>query len=215
MPDGDHGVRIPPPSAGAAESSLLQRAGGSPFVGFAPWIIYWVVANSPSTWLYGAAGAALAAIILAIPSIRQRRIKELDAVTIVFFVGLTIAGIVVGAHDRDWMDTYSNPLSSGMLAVLALGSLAFVPFTERYARESTPPQVWNQPAFKRTNRILTLLWGLVFAVMAICGLIAVAFPSTSDWTNWVIPIVLIVGAFKVAKRYPELVRAREQERAAQ
>ncbi|MCZ8380733.1 hypothetical protein O6P37_17840 [Mycobacterium sp. CPCC 205372] len=24
----------------------------SPFVGFAPWILYWVVAGSSSTWLY-------------------------------------------------------------------------------------------------------------------------------------------------------------------
>ena len=32
---------------------------------------------------------------------------------------------------------------------MALGSLAFVPFTEQYARESTPPEVWHKPAFRR------------------------------------------------------------------
>ncbi|WP_186296500.1 hypothetical protein [Mycobacterium tilburgii] len=31
--------------------------------------------------------------------------KVLDLVTIVFFVGLTIAGWVTGAKNDDWMDT--------------------------------------------------------------------------------------------------------------
>jgi cobalamin biosynthesis protein CobD/CbiB len=83
-----------------------------------------------------------------------------------------------------------------------------VPFTEQYARETTPPEVWKQPAFKRTNRVLTLMWGLVFAATAVLGYVAVKVPSTSDWTEWVIPVALIVAAFKVTQIYPERVRAR-------
>jgi hypothetical protein len=104
----------------------------------------------------------------------------LDWVTIVFFVALTIAGVVAGAKNGDWMDTYATTISSGVLAVVALGSLVFVPFTEQCARESTPPELWDQSAFKRTNRVLTLMWGLVFAALAVCGFIAVTAPSTSD-----------------------------------
>lgn len=209
---GGEGGYVRESSANAGASTLIQRAGRSPIVGFAPWLIYWVVASSPSTWLYGALAATLAAIILAAPSVGHHKIKLLDAVTIAFFIAITIAGIVAGAKDRDWMDTYSTPLSNAVLALVVLGSLAVVPFTEQYARESVPPEVWNQPLFKRTNRILTLVWGLVFAVNAICGLIAVRAPSTSDWTNWVIPIVLVVGAFKFTAHYPERVRARAHAR---
>ena len=107
----------------------------SPFVGFAPWIIYWVVADGPSTWLYGALCAVIAAVILGV-SMGRSGPKLLDIVTIVFFVAVTIAGMIVGAKDRDWMDTYATTLSSGVLAVMALGSLAVVPFTEQYARVS-------------------------------------------------------------------------------
>ena len=36
----------------------------NPFIGFVPWIIYWVVAEGPSTWMFGALCAVLSAIIL-------------------------------------------------------------------------------------------------------------------------------------------------------
>jgi hypothetical protein len=208
---GERGVSQPPVDR---QVGAFEKFTQSPIAGFAPWIIFGVVASGPSTWLYGALGAAIAAIILAIPSIRGRRVKVLDVVTIVFFVAMTIAGIVVGASDRDWMDTYSTVISSGALAVIALGSLAFVPFTEQYARESTSPEVWDQPAFKHVNWVLTLMWGLTFAAIAVVGYISVKVPSTSDWTEWVVPIVLLVSAFKFTDYYPERVRAQAQ-RAAQ
>lgn len=192
------------------ETTLWRRLQANPIVAFAPWIIYWVVANSPSTWLYGALAAAISAIILAIPDAKTRRLKILDVATIVFFVAISIVGMVGGAHDRDWMDTYSGPLSSGALALIALGSLAVVPFTEQYARESVPREQWSDPTFKRINRDLTLMWGLVFVGVAVSGLIAVKVPATSDWTNWVIPIALLVGAFKFTDRYPDMVVARRR-----
>ena len=179
----------------------------SPFVGFAPWIVYWVVADGPSTWLYGALCAVLSALILGI-SLGRGGLKTLDVVTIVFFFGVTIAGMIVGATDRDWMDTYATTLSSGVLAVMALGSLAFVPFTEQYARESAPQQEWEKVAFKRTNFVLTLMWGLVFALIAVLGLVAAKAPSSSNWTNWVAPVVVIVGAAGMTQTYPARARAR-------
>ena len=189
-----------------AESSRkgpLARAAENPVAGFIPWIIFWVVANSPSTWEYGALGAALAAVILALPSASRRRPKILDIATIVFFVAIAIVGAVVGAEDRDWLDRWSMVLSSGTLGLIALGSLAFVPFTEQYAREQTPPEVWGHPEFRRINRVLTLVWGLTFLATAVLGCVAVLAPGTSDWTNWILPIVLIVGAFKFTSRYSE------------
>jgi hypothetical protein len=152
-------------------------------------------------WLYGATAASTAAVIVALPSIARRNMKILDGVTILFFVTMTIAGILASAEDRDWMDTYASVISSGVLAVIALGSLAFIPFTEQYARESTPRQVWDQPAFKHVNRVLTLMWGLVFAAIAVVAFISVKAPSTGDWTEGVIPAVLLVAAFKFTDDY--------------
>ena len=181
----------------------------SPFVGFAPWIIYWVVADGPSTWMFGAICAVVAAFILGISAGRGGP-RLLELVTIVFFVAVTIAGMIVGAEDRDWMDTYATTLSGGVLAVMALGSLAFVPFTQQYAPESAPRQEWERAAFRRTNQVLTLMWALVFALIAVLGYVAVTSPTTVEWTKAVIPAVVIVGAIGMTQIYPD--RAREKAR---
>jgi hypothetical protein len=179
----------------------------SPVVGFAPWIIYWVVAEGPSTWLFGGLCAVLSALILGV-SMGFGKPRLLEIVTVVFFVGVTAAGVIVGAADRDWMDTYSTTLSSGVLALMALGSLPFVPFTEQYARTSRPMQDWEKPLFRQTNRVLTLMWALVFGLIAVLGYVAAAVPATKDWTNWVIPIVVLVGATAMTQTYPERVRSK-------
>lgn len=179
----------------------------SPFVGFAPWIIYWVVADGPSTWMFGALCAVLSAVILGIAMGRGGP-RWLDIVTIVFFSGVTVIAMGVGAADRDWMDTYATTVSSAVLAVMCMVSLAFVPFTEQYARESVPHHDWEEPVFRRTNQVLTLMWALVFALIAVLGLFAARVPHTGDWTNYVIPVVVIVGAVGMTHGYPQRVRER-------
>ena len=69
----------------------------NPFIGFVPWIIYWVVAEGPSTWMFGALCAVLSAIILGV-SMGRGGPRLLEIVTIVFFVAVTGAGMVVGAQ---------------------------------------------------------------------------------------------------------------------
>jgi hypothetical protein len=181
--------------------------GGKSFRGFVPWIIFWVV-SSPSTWEYASGGALLAAIILLIPEPGSPGgIKLLDIVSIVFFGALTIAGLVLDRDQLDWLEDYSQAISSGALAIVVLGSLLVIPFTEQYAREQAPREVWDTPLFKRVNRMLTLVWGVVFAIAAILGVIAQQVDSGADWLNWIIPIALVVGAFKFTAWYPEQARA--------
>lgn len=180
--------------------------GAKSFRGFVPWIIFWVVAG-PSSWEYASGGALLAALILAMPSADRGSIKLLDVVSILFFAVLTVAGLILDRSDLDWLEDYSQAISSGVLAVVVLGSLAFVPFTEQYARESVPRENWGSPLFKQINRVLTLVWGLVFAASAVLGVIAEEMDGGKDWLNWIIPIALIVGAFKFTEWYPDQARA--------
>lgn len=180
--------------------------GGSSFRGFVPWIIFWVVA-SPSSWEYASGGALIAALILLIPSSDRGSVKLLDVVSIAFFGALTIAGLALDRDQLDWLEDYAQAISSGVLAIVVLGSLAFIPFTEQYAREQAPKEVWETPLFKQVNRVLTLVWGAVFALAAILGVIAQQVDGGTDWLNWIIPIALIVGAFKFTAWYPDHARA--------
>jgi hypothetical protein len=186
----------------------------NPFVGFVPWIIFWVV-SSPSTWEWATLGALVAAVILAIPSAERGNLKILDLGSIAFFGLLSLLALFLNRSELDWVEDYSQAISSGALAVIAFGSLAFVPFTEQYARESAPPEVWGSPAFKRTNRLLTTMWGAVFALSAILGVIAQQVDSSTarDWLNWILPIALVVGAFKFTAWYAAQARARARAAA--
>src|SRR5437763_486260 len=79
---------------------------------------------------------------------------------------------------------------------------AFV--TARIARRSA-----NTPAFKRINRQLTIFWGVVFLLTAVSGVLAIkGSRSTRDFFTWILPIILLVGAFKLQGRYIEYSRAR-------
>lgn len=178
----------------------------SVFLGFAPWIIFDVVA-SPSTWKYAALAALIAALVLNVPDLRRGSFKILEAASLVFFAVLFVLGLAVDRQDLLWLETYAQTLANGLIAVVALGSLAFTPFTEQYARESVPRQYWDTPLFRRTNRILTAMWGGVFLVTALLGLLALHVRSGSDWLNWVIPIALLVAAIRFTKWYPAHVRA--------
>ncbi|MGB2921237.1 MAG: hypothetical protein WA944_21635 [Mycobacterium sp.] len=185
----------------------------SPFVGFIPWIIYWVVADGPSTWMFGAICAVLAVLIMGV-SAGFGELRLLDIVTAVFFTGVTVVAAIVGAQDRDWMDSHATALSSGVLAVMALGSLAFEPFTAQYAPPSAPREEWEEAAFRRTNQVLTLMWALVFALIAVLGYVAVASPETVHWTKAVIPVVVIVGAVGMTQIYPRQARDKARPETA-
>ena len=113
------------------------------------------------------------------------------------------------------MDTYATALSSGVLAVMALGSLAFEPFTAQYAPPTAARQDWEEAAFRRTNQVLTLMWALVFALIAVLGYLAVMAPATVHLTKAVIPVVVIVGAAGMTLTYPAKARAKARQDAAE
>jgi len=194
----------------------MERLSKSPIGSFAPWIVYWVISDSRSTWEFGAIAAAIISGLLLVPTLERGGVKTLDVLSFAFFVVIALVGALSSPHDGDWMDRWSQVLASGALAAFVLVTIPFMPFTEQYARESAPPEVWNTPRFRRTNLVLTAMWGLVFAAEAALGVIARDAPSTAGWTNWVLPICLIVAAFKFTARYSEHARetARRQAQPA-
>lgn len=189
------------------ESANSGGRTGNLLFAFAPWIIFDVVA-SPSTWEYAALAALVAAVVLNLRDLRRGSFKVLEVTGILFFGVMALLALFLDRQDMLWLETYAQVLSSAVIAAVALGSLAFVPFTEQYARESTPPEVWASPVFRHVNRVLTLVWGGVFVATAVLGLVALHTTSGADWLNWVIPVVLLVLAARFTERYPDQVRER-------
>jgi hypothetical protein len=163
-----------------------------------------------------AVGALIAAVIVSIPdSTRAGGIKALDVGTIAFFAVVSILAIFLHRKDLSWFEDWAQFISSVALAAIAFVSLAFTPFTEQYARDSAPRELWNTPGFKRINRQLTVFWGVVFLLTAVSGVLAVkGSHSTRDFFTWILPLILIIGAFKLQRRYIDYARGRAEAGSA-
>lgn len=145
--------------------------------------------------------------------LKLRAPKILDVGTILFFAAFSIVGAFVDRASLIQLEHYAQAISSGALGLIVLVSIVVGhPFTESYAKESTPREVWSSPTFKRTNLVMSTVWFLIFAVSALLGLLAVTSwarsHSLADWFEWYIPIALVVVGFKFNQWYPAQVRAR-------
>ena len=99
--------------------------------------------------------------------------KILDLGTIVFFLVLVIIGLFADRHALIGLERYSQAISSAALGLIVVASIVLGhPFTEQYAREGVPEEVWDTPGFRRTMVLMSGVWAAIFAVMAILGLIA-------------------------------------------
>jgi hypothetical protein len=81
--------------------------------------------------------------------------KILNATSLALFTGLAVAGFAGNAGTDRWPATWAG---SGVgLFILAL--IPVMPFTERFARPSTPKAYWASPTFKKINRVISAGWG--------------------------------------------------------
>ncbi|PXX60436.1 hypothetical protein DFR70_110278 [Nocardia tenerifensis] len=176
---------------------------------FAPWIVYAVIPSAQWQW------AALAALLLsAVEVARQLRAgRTLDALLIdvgslVFFAALTVLAF---ADPDTALHPYGPALSSGVLALIAIASLAVrKPFTLGIAKQSAPKELWDHPVFVRTAYVLTTVWAASFTLGCVV-LVALAHAGSTPRTiaqiaAFVIPIVFTV-------RYVAYIQAKAPARA--
>ena len=184
-------------------------------VGFAPWIVFTVLC-SPSTWEWATLTALIVTVVLVVPDwVRHREVGLLDVVSVAFFGVLALLALVLDRDGLMWVEDRAQLLSSTALFVVSAASLAVRrPFTEYYARRSVPREYWTSPLFRRVNVAITAVWTAVFLLNALCDLLVLALPGTSTAFNWVVPVLLVVGAVKFTIWYPDHARRQERERAA-
>jgi hypothetical protein len=210
--------------------SARAALSSSPMLTFVPWVIFWIVAG-PRTWEVASGCALLSSLMLlavgldtgpiadradsstpgdhrtqAGRSIKIATPKILDLGTIAFFLVLVIIGLFVDRHTLIGLEKYSQAISSAALGLIVVASIVLGhPFTEQYARDDVPEEVWDTPGFRRTMILMSGVWAVIFAVMAILGLVAktgIAGAGTSDLLNWYIPIGLVILGFQFNKWYP-------------
>ncbi|MFF2851761.1 hypothetical protein ACFVT5_36320 [Streptomyces sp. NPDC058001] len=176
-------------------------------ISFIPWIVFsLLVQHGANSVGYAALLAAILAIWLIIRS-RDSGVKVIDAAGVVTFVALAVAAFAGGPVLRDNVGYYGRGAATLALALVMLGSVLVVPFTEQYARESVPPEYWESPRFRSVNRRISTVWGVAILATAVGSLFEgrLASDGTRTWgtsllLNWVLPIVCVVAAIAYTKR---------------
>jgi hypothetical protein len=190
-------------------SPHLPEATMSPrlYLGLVPWIVFMLVGRgSLEGAAWGAATAMCVALALVAMSVRTRSVKDLEVFAVVLFAGLALWGASDQNNPSGFLQRYHNGIATGALALFAISSLAFQPFTEPYAREVVQRKYWKTTRFARANVELTLLWSLVFAAIAASQMLAGAIDTRLGSTvfTWVVPLgIALLGVKQATTRWDD------------
>jgi hypothetical protein len=185
--------------------------------GFLPWIAFSLISTRMAA--NGVAWSALIAVAITIVAMAISRPawppKILNVGSAVLFGVIAIIGFVGGPAVDEWLYTWAAPGVGVALGLFVLATVPFMPFTEQYARESTPRAYWGSPTFKKINRVLSVAWGAAITVMGLASIAvsALGLRATSESSdslpelllNWVVPVGIMWFMVRFTSTYPEKV----------
>lgn len=181
-----------------------------PIGGLLPWIAMSLIAGPGRFELAVGVAFALSLAVVLVGRAGGGSWKILELSDITFFTLIGIGGLLVSPSTLDALDNWSGEMSNVALTLIAFGSILFrVPFTLQYAREEAPRELWDNPAFIRTNYAITAFWACAFLLTALAGAYGdlVIDNSNNLWTGWVIQTLAILVAIQFTAWYPKVVQA--------
>jgi hypothetical protein len=164
---------------------------------FSPWLAFLLATRVTS--LYGAvlAGVAVAAIVTG-RAITRHHLHLLDGAGLGYFVLLGTVLFTIHPAHLDYWSRYAQAGSHTALTLIVFGSILIGhPFTEPYARETTPAVLWHTRQFHAANRRISAVWGLAF----LAGTISLIIAGSVDYRHVLLRIVIPFGALYLAYQY--------------
>lgn len=175
------------------------------YLALVPWVVFAVVSRGTvdgATW--GAFAALGVALVIVTVSARTRSVKDLEVFAVGLFAALAVWALSDQHDPVGVLQRLHGAIAVGALALFAVVSLAFQPFTEPYAREIVQRRYWTTARFNRTNVELSLMWAVVFAAIA-ASLAAAGVVDTRLGTTifaGLLPIaILLLGATQATTRW--------------
>jgi hypothetical protein len=114
-----------------------------------------------------------------------------------------------------WVIQHLGILASGTLFTGTLLSITIgQPFTEDYAREHVPPELWDSPGFIRSSYTVTRAWGFIFLLNT---LVNVAKPHSADLGEWFfrgLELSILVSGVVFTNLYSQAARKKRQSIAS-
>ena len=187
-----------------------------------PWVAFTLLAGHAGAGAVGWAATLAGLLTVGIVAWRMSErtadgsrssLKIIDAAGIVTFATMAALAFTGSPALREHIVEYGRGSCALILALVMLGSLLVVPFTEQHARESVPRQYWHSPVFRAVNRRISAVFGLGVLAGAVCHLYAGYLDAHADLTraanlalNWAIPVLAIVAAIKYTSARTALAR---------
>jgi hypothetical protein len=180
-------------------------------LGFAPWIVYWVlVGNVPFTAAVLVA-FAIAVLSFAIGRVRGAPGRTLETGAVATFLVLAVLTFTLS---QSFMEQWMQPLSNAGIFVVALaGALVGKPFVREFAEVDQPKEVIESDVFRRITSLLTWIWVAAFAGMTVSSAIPPivygeatildAETPLSFVCYWVVPFALLGLAAVASRVLPE------------
>ena len=123
---------------------------------FLPWIAFWIISGGNSM-LRLQIGICVAAILVVVMGITKLHRGLILWAGVVFF---SFALVTVVVLKNIWVIQHLGILASGTLFMATLISILIgQPFTESYAREHVPQDLWDSPAFIRSATLSPVFGG--------------------------------------------------------
>jgi hypothetical protein len=191
-------------------------------------VIFFDVAG-PLAVYYGARAASLSTLVAlvlsgALPAFRVGgtvlRHRRLDAIGALVISGIalgTVVGLASGNARLYLLDGMVPTVVLGVVCLLSL--LSDRPMMYRIALETmggdSPrgrafARMWNYPGFRRTFRVITVVWGLVFLAESVLQEIIIETRSinTAKLTSNLLPVAVLVLTFTWTRLYVRRPRKR-------
>jgi|NGEPerStandDraft_6_1074524.scaffolds.fasta_scaffold04787_4 hypothetical protein len=166
---------------------------------FAPWLVFLLATRVTS--FYGAIAAALVvAVVVLGRAVSRHRLHMLDVASLLYFLALgAVLVLIHPGHLENW-SRYAQAGSHAALTVIVFGSiLVGHPFTESYARGTTPREFWHTPEFRAINRQISAVWGLAFLI----GTVSLVIAGSVDARQVLLRVVVPFGALAWAYKYTQ------------
>jgi hypothetical protein len=180
---------------------------------FLPLVAFSLLARLLPSGDIGVAG--LVAFVCAIIAIAEARPawppKILNACQLVLFGVAAALGFASGAGTDTWLKTWGGPGVGLVIGLTILALVPVMPFTEQFARQSTPQAYWGSPTFKKINKVLSIGWGVAIFALGVSRTAAAAIDQHTTSRipqiilSLIVPVVVLLYMFKFSKSYPERV----------
>ncbi|WP_422746907.1 hypothetical protein ACN27E_04585 [Mycobacterium sp. WMMD1722] len=180
-------------------------------IGFAPWIVYWILVGNVPFLAAVAVALAVAVAGLAVGVGRHTPGRTLEIGAVATFALLT--GVTLVA-DQGFLERWLQPLSTaGIFLVALLGLLAGRPFVREFAAAGQPKELVATDLFETITIRLTWIWVAAFGLMTLSSAIPPVLQGDATILDtksplsvvcyWIVPGVLLALAALASRVLPE------------